>query len=34
MYELPSTTTNKISITKKYAEEKLEKVNVKKLKVA
>ena len=34
MYELPSTTTNKISITKKYAEEKLEKINVKKLKVA
>ena len=34
MYELPSTATNKISITKKYAEEKLEKINVKKLKVA
>ena len=34
MYELPSTTTNKIAITQKYAEEKLEKVNVKRLKVA
>ena len=34
MFELPSTTTNKISVTRKYAEEKLEKVNMKKLKVA
>jgi ATP-dependent Clp protease ATP-binding subunit ClpX len=34
MYELPSTTTNKITVTQKYAEEKLEKVSVKKLKVA
>jgi ATP-dependent Clp protease ATP-binding subunit ClpX len=34
MYELPSTGTNKILVTTKYAEEKLEKVNVKKLKVA
>ena len=34
MYELPSTATNKITVTKKYAEEKLEKVNVKKLKIA
>jgi ATP-dependent Clp protease ATP-binding subunit ClpX len=34
MYELPSTTTNKMNITRKYAEEKLEKINVKKLKVA
>lgn len=34
MYELPSTSTNKMIITKKYAEEKLEKVNFKKLKVA
>ncbi|UCH13003.1 MAG: ATP-dependent Clp protease ATP-binding subunit ClpX [Bacteroidales bacterium] len=34
MFELPSTNTNKISITLKYAEEKLEKVNMKKLKVA
>ncbi len=34
MYELPSTSTNKMAVTRKYAEEKLEKVNVKKLKVA
>lgn len=34
MFELPSTNTNKITVTLKYAEEKLEKVNVKKLKVA
>jgi ATP-dependent Clp protease ATP-binding subunit ClpX len=34
MFELPSTSTNKITITLKYAEEKLEKVNMKKLKVA
>ncbi len=34
MFELPSTNTNKIVITQKYAEEKLEKVNMKKLKVA
>lgn len=34
MYELPSTTTNKITVTRKYAQEKLEKVNVKRLKVA
>ncbi|MBN2212827.1 MAG: ATP-dependent Clp protease ATP-binding subunit ClpX [Bacteroidales bacterium] len=34
MYELPSTATNKIVVSKKYAEEKLEKVSVKKLKVA
>jgi ATP-dependent Clp protease ATP-binding subunit ClpX len=34
MYELPSTDTNKMIVTKKYAEEKLEKVSVKKLKVA
>jgi ATP-dependent Clp protease ATP-binding subunit ClpX len=34
MFELPSTDTNKIVVTQKYAEEKLEKVNVKKLKVA
>ena len=34
MYELPSTTTNKITVTRKYAVEKLEKVNVKRLKVA
>ncbi len=34
MYELPSTATNKIIVTQKYAEEKLEKVSVKKLKVA
>jgi ATP-dependent Clp protease ATP-binding subunit ClpX len=34
MFELPSTNTNKMAITQKYAEEKLEKVNMKKLKVA
>jgi len=34
MFELPSTSTNKITVTLKYAEEKLEKVNMKKLKVA
>jgi ATP-dependent Clp protease ATP-binding subunit ClpX len=34
MFELPSTSTNKITVTRKYAEEKLEKVNMKKLKVA
>lgn len=34
MYELPSSGANKICITLKYAEEKLEKINVKKLKVA
>ncbi len=34
MFELPSTNTNKITVTRKYAEEKLEKVNMKKLKVA
>jgi ATP-dependent Clp protease ATP-binding subunit ClpX len=34
MFELPSTNTNKIVVTQKYAEEKLEKVNMKKLKVA
>jgi len=34
MFELPSTNTNKIVITLKYAEEKLEKVNMKKLKIA
>jgi ATP-dependent Clp protease ATP-binding subunit ClpX len=34
MFELPSTTTNKITVTRKYAEEKLEKINMKKLKVA
>ena len=34
MFELPSTNTNKIAVTLKYAEEKLEKVNMKKLKVA
>lgn len=34
MYELPSSGTNKIAVSLKYAEEKLEKVNVKKLKVA
>jgi len=34
MYELPSATTNKMTVSRKYAEEKLEKVNVKKLKVA
>ena len=34
MFELPSTNTNKIVITQKYAEEKMEKVNMKKLKVA
>jgi ATP-dependent Clp protease ATP-binding subunit ClpX len=34
MYELPSTTTNKMVVSQKYAEEKLEKVSVKKLKVA
>jgi ATP-dependent Clp protease ATP-binding subunit ClpX len=34
MFELPSTSTNKMVVTLKYAEEKLEKVNVKKLKVA
>lgn len=34
MYELPSTTTNKMIVSQKYAEEKLEKVSVKKLKVA
>ncbi len=34
MFELPSTNTNKITVTLKYAEEKLEKVNMKKLKVA
>lgn len=34
MYELPSATTNKMVVTQKYAEEKLEKVSVKKLKVA
>jgi ATP-dependent Clp protease ATP-binding subunit ClpX len=34
MFELPSTNTNKIVVTLKYAEEKLEKVNMKKLKVA
>lgn len=34
MFELPSTSTNKIVVTRKYAEEKLEKVNMKKLKVA
>ncbi len=34
MFELPSTNTNKMAISLKYAEEKLEKVNLKKLKVA
>jgi ATP-dependent Clp protease ATP-binding subunit ClpX len=34
MFELPSTNTSKIVVTQKYAEEKLEKVNMKKLKVA
>jgi ATP-dependent Clp protease ATP-binding subunit ClpX len=34
MFELPSTSTNKITINLKYSEEKLEKVNMKKLKVA
>ncbi len=34
MFELPSTSTKKIAVTRKYAEEKLEKVNMKKLKVA
>ena len=34
MFELPSTNTNKMIVTLKYAEEKLEKVSVKKLKVA
>lgn len=34
MFELPSTSTNKMVVTLKYAEEKLEKINVKKLKVA
>ena len=34
MFELPSTSANKITVTRKYAEEKLEKVNMKKLKVA
>ncbi len=34
MFELPSTNTNKMPVTLKYAEEKLEKVNMKKLKVA
>ncbi len=34
MFELPSTNTNKMVVTLKYAEEKLEKINVKKLKVA
>lgn len=34
MFELPSTNTDKITVTLKYAEEKLEKINMKKLKVA
>jgi ATP-dependent Clp protease ATP-binding subunit ClpX len=34
MFELPSSETKKIIITKKYAEDKLERVNLKRLKVA
>ncbi len=34
MFELPSTATNKMVVSCKYAEEKLEKVNIKRLKVA
>ncbi|MBN2610278.1 MAG: ATP-dependent Clp protease ATP-binding subunit ClpX [Bacteroidales bacterium] len=34
MFELPSGGTDKMVVTKKYAEEKLEKVNIKRLKVA
>ncbi len=34
MFELPSSETKKIVITKKYAEDKLERVNLKRLKVA
>lgn len=34
MYELPSTETQKIKINKKYAEEKIDKIKLKRLKVA
>jgi ATP-dependent Clp protease ATP-binding subunit ClpX len=34
MYELPSENAEKIKITQKYAQEKLEKINIKRLKVA
>ena len=34
MFELPSSETKKVIITKKYAEDKLERVNLKRLKVA
>lgn len=34
MFELPSNGTNKLVVSQKYAEEKLEKVNIKRLKVA
>ncbi len=34
MFELPSTNTDKMVITRKYAEEKMERVNLKRLKVA
>ncbi|MBN2349276.1 MAG: ATP-dependent Clp protease ATP-binding subunit ClpX [Bacteroidales bacterium] len=34
MFELPSTNIDKLQVTKKYAKEKMEKVNLKRLKVA